>query len=403
MHSRKVKPFYGLAAIIAATHFASAACADDLPKREAILQWQGNAQVEGYRHIDRIFPTHIVRRGEKLHPLPVASSPIRPSYRVGAESGSVDEYMARNRTAGLLVISKGRIVLEKYALGVTSADRWISFSIAKSLTSTLLGAAIADGKISGVDDLVTRYIPELKGSAYDDVTIRQVLTMRSGVAWNEDYADPNSDVGRLAASMAHDSGASLIATMQKLPRAAAPGTRWHYSTGESNMIGIIVNRAVGEPLADYLSRKIWQPYGMESDASWVTDGGVEIGGCCLNVTLRDYGRIGLFAMQGGVIDGKRVVPANWMAQATRAHTDNVEGDVGYGYQWWVPSPGSFAAIGIMGQYIYIDPSRELVIAEISAWPNAGDDEHRVRQAAFPAAVAQALPAPKARKQRQRHQ
>ena len=401
MYRGKLQLLSGLAAIAVATQDGGAA-AEKLQKREALLQWRGAAKVEGYRHIDRIFSTHIVRRGAKVRPLPVAAAAIRPAYRYGAESGSADDYMARNRTAGLLVIHKGRIVLEKYALGITPQDRWISFSIAKSLTSTLLGAAIADGKIAGIDAPVTRYIPELKGSAYDGVTIRQVLTMRSGVAWNEDYADPDSDVGRLAASMAHDSGTSLIATMQKLPRAAPPGTRWHYSTGESNMIGIIVTRAVGEPLADYLSRKIWRRYGMESDASWVTDGGVEIGGCCLNVTLRDYGRIGLFAMGGGMVEGKPILPRGWMAQATSAYTDHAEGDLGYGYQWWVPSPGTFAAIGIMGQYIYVDPRRETVIAEISAWPNAGDDEHHARQAAFRAAVIRALPAAVTSRRRPRH-
>lgn len=367
---------------------APAATARELPKAEGLLRWSGDDQVAGFRNIEAIFPTRVVKRGRTVKPLPLAPEQIRPVYRLGDESGSVDDYMARDRVAGLLVISKGRIVLEKYGQGQKPTDHWISFSIAKSVTSTLLGAAIKDGKIKSVDDLVTTYIPELKGSAYDGVTLRQVLAMRSGAQWNEDYVDPNSDVGRIAASMATNKGDSLIALMAGRARAAAPGSRFLYSTGESNMVGIIVSRAVGEPLADYLSRKIWAPYGMESDASWLTDGGTEIGGCCLNMTLRDYGRFGQFILDGGVVGGESILPPGWIADATSSQSG--PGEIPYGYQWWIPRPGTYAALGIFGQAIYTNPARGLIIVQLGAWPTATGQQLSERRLAFVAAVEESL-------------
>lgn len=365
------------------------ASAKTLPRAEGLLSWRGAEQVEGFRHIDKIFPVRTVRHGPKVRPLPVAPEPIAPVYRLGAEQGGVEAYMAREHVAGLLVLHRGKIVLEKYGLGQTPSDPWISFSVAKSVTSTLLGAAIKDGKVKSVDDLVTDYIPELKGSAYEGVTLRQVLAMRSGTNWNEDYADPNSDVGRLATSMANNEGASLIGTMVKLSRAAAPGSRFLYSTGESNMIGLIVSRATGETLSDYLTRKIWQPYGMESDASWLTDGGIEVGGCCLNITLRDYARFGQFMLDGAVVDGASIVPDGWIAEATTSKSGPDE--TPYGYQWWIPSPGTYAALGIFGQAIYFNPAKDLVLVQLSAWPTATDKELSARRLAFAAAVEQSLP------------
>lgn len=373
--------------------FAGAVAAKEaeLPEAADILRWQGDAQVSGFRNIDRIFPVRVVKRGTNIRPLPRADQQIAPVLNYEGSTVSIDDYMARERVSGLLVISHGKIMFEKYGLGQKPEDRWISFSIAKSVTSTLLGAAIKDGKIKSVDDLVTAYIPELKGSAYDGVTLRQVLAMRSGAQWNEDYTDPNSDVGQLASSMAENKGASLVKMMAGRARGAAPGSRFLYSTGESNMVGLIVSRAVGEPLADYLSRKIWAPYGFESDASWLTDGGTEIGGCCLNITLRDYGRLGQFMLDGGSAGEAPLLPAGWIGDATRS--SSAPGETPYGYQWWIPVPGSYAALGIFGQSVYIDPSRQLVVAQIAAWPEASGPKYSARRLALIAAVQESLRIP----------
>lgn len=360
----------------------------ELPKAADMLRWQGDAQVAGFRNIDRIFPVRIVKRGSSVRPLPRADKQIAPLLSYDGQSVPIDDYMARERVAGLLVISHGKIVLEKYGLGQTPGDKWISFSIAKSVTSTLLGAAIKDGKIKSVDDQVTTYLPELKGGAYDGVTLRQVLAMRSGAQWNEDYVDPNSDVAQLATSMAENKGASLVKMMAGRPRAAEPGTRFLYSTGESNMVGLIVSRAVGEPLADYLSRKIWARYGFESDASWLTDGGTEIGGCCLNITLRDYGRLGQFMLDGGKTGKAELLPAGWISEATRSNSS--PGETPYGYQWWIPAPGTFAALGIFGQAVYVDPAKQLVVAQIAAWPDASGPRYSARRLALVMAVEESL-------------
>lgn len=360
----------------------------ELPKAADILRWQGDAQVAGFRNIDHIFPVRVVKRGDRIRPLPQADKHIAPLLRHDGKAVTIDDYMAGERISGLLVISHGRIVLEKYGLGQKPEDKWISFSIAKSVTSTLLGAAIRDGKIKSVDDLVTTYIPELNGSAYDGVTLRQVLAMRSGAQWNEDYTDAHSDVGQLATSMAENKGASLVRMMAGRARAADPGSRFLYSTGESNMVGLIVSRAVGEPLADYLSRKIWAPYGFESDASWLTDGGIEIGGCCLNITLRDYGRLGQFMLDGGMANGTDLLPANWIADATGSSSG--PGETPYGYQWWIPAPGTYAALGIFGQAIYVDPSKKLVVVQIAAWPDASGAQYSVKRLALVQAIEESL-------------
>lgn len=156
------------------------------------------------------------------------------------------------------------------------------------------------------------------------------------------------------------------------------------------MVGLIVSRAVGEPLANYLSRKIWAPYGFESDASWLTDGGIEIGGCCLNLTLRDYGRLGQFMLDGGVAGDARLLPAGWIGDATRSSSAATE--TPYGYQWWIPAPGTYAALGIFGQAVYVDPSRQLVVAQIAAWPDASGPAYSARRLALIKGVEASLDA-----------
>lgn len=234
--------------------------AEPPPSRERFLAWRDAEQVHGYRNIEQVFSTNLIARDERVKALPVAARTLTPRYVYGDEVGGVDDYLTRNRIAGLLVIQGGQIVLERYGLGQGGADRWTSFSVGKSVTSILIGAAIRDGHIRSVDDPVSAYIPELRDSAYGAVSIADLLKMRSGVRWNEDYADPASDVGRLVSSMAHDRGDSLVELMAALPREAPVGERFHYSTGESNLLGVLVTRATGRSLAAYLSEKIWRPY-----------------------------------------------------------------------------------------------------------------------------------------------
>ena len=187
-----------------------------------ILSWKGEEQATGYRTIEKIFKTQIIKRGSHVHPLPIAAKPIDPTFTYGGKSWTVDDYMKAYRVSGLLVLQDGKIVLEKYALGRKPTDRWTSFSVAKSVTSTLVGAAIQDGKIKSIDDPVTRYIPDLKGSAYEGVSVRQMLMMSSGVKWNEDYVDPKSDVAQAGNAVTEPGVNPMVSYLRKLPR-DAPG------------------------------------------------------------------------------------------------------------------------------------------------------------------------------------
>jgi CubicO group peptidase (beta-lactamase class C family) len=239
----------------------------------------------------------------------------------------------------------------------------------------LVGAAIKDGYIRSIADKVSDYIPDLRGSVYDNVTIEQLMTMTSGVKWNEDYGDPNSDVALFNAHKADPGVDVTVSYMRKLKREAPPGTKWLYKTGETNLIGVLASSAANKNLSDYLSEKIWQPFGMERNASWILGTtGHEISGCCIQASTRDFARFGLFMLGGGIADGKSVLPDGWIAEATMKHVDTDEHEYGYGYQWWILSDGAYSARGIFGQGIFIDPKRKLVIASNSNWPQASDDQ-----------------------------
>lgn len=335
-----------------------------------LATWSQAEREFGFANWDRIFPARTIARGKEVHPLP--EGPSLPTFSPGGEGAlQLQRNIDNFQLAGIVVLHDGRLRLERYGLGHSAGRRWVSFSVAKSITSTLVGAAIKDGHISGVDDLVTRYIPELRDSAYDGVTVRQLLTMTSGVAWNENYRDPAADVA-LFYSMPVDPGMdATVSYMRKLRRDAPPGQRWHYNTGDTNLIGVLVARATRKDLATYASEKIWSRYGMEQDASWMLDrSGHEHGGCCIQATTRDYARLGQFILDGARIDGQSILADGWLEAATHKQVDRGQPGFGYGYQWWTRDDGTFNAIGIHGQHVYIDPGRRLVIAVNSAWPVA---------------------------------
>jgi len=355
-----------------------------------ILSWRGEEQATGYRTIEKIFKTNVVRRGANVHLLPAAARPVAPAWTFDGKPWTIDSYMAAYRVSGLLVIKDGKIVLEKYALGRKPTDRWTSFSVAKSLTSTLVGAAIQDGRIKSIDDPITRYVPELKGSAYEGVSIRQMLMMSSGVQWNEDYTDPKSDVAVAGQKVTEPGVDPMVSYLRKLPRAHPPGSTFHYNTGETDLVGVLVAKATGMPMSRYASEKIWQPYGMEQDAVWMTDpGGVERGGCCISMTLRDYGRLAQFVLDGGVANGKPVVPPWWTKQATRKQISlddpKAPPGAGYGWFWWIAGPDEYDARGIFGQAIATFPKQRLIIVQNAAWPAAtGKELSQARAAMFQA-------------------
>jgi CubicO group peptidase (beta-lactamase class C family) len=362
-----------LAALILAGICGGAIAAADSehlpPGGASILSWTPEQQAWGYKNMEKLAPFRTIKRGETVHALPKGSA-IHVKFTAGDKSYDTASYMREFRASGVLVIKDGKIVLERYGLGRTEKDRWTSFSVAKSVTATLIGAAIKDGKIKSLDDKVTQYIPEMKGSAYDDVTVRQLITMTSGVKWNESYTDPNSDVAKVGLSVLEPGVNPVVSYMRRLPREAAPGTKFVYKTGETDLAGVVLSNAVGKPLADYLSDKLWRPYGMEQDGIWVEDvAGHERGGCCISMTLRDYGRIGQFMLENGFVNGQQIVPAGWTDDATSKHV----AEPPYGYFWWI-IPGGYEAEGIFGQTMSVFPKEHLVIVINSAWPAAWSKE-----------------------------
>ena len=337
-----------------------------------------------FRNIDRLVPVRVVHRGAHVSPLPISAAPLG-AVTVNSKGArhSLSDYTQQNRVSGLLVLKDGEIVLEQYALGAAPQTRWMSMSMAKSITATLIGVALHEGKISSIDDPVTKYVPSLGGSAYDGVTVRNILMMASGVRWNETYTDSASDRRHLLEAQLSQRAGSALRLMAQLPRAAAPGSILNYSTGETLVAGEVLRGAVGKPIAQYLSEKVWQPAGMESDASWWLDSpdGHEIAGSGLSATLRDFGRFGLLALNGGVVNGHRIVDATWMAEAGSAKRLSGGRLEQYGYMWWpmAVQPGSihegaFSAQGIFGQWIYVNPKERVVIVQLAAQthPSAGE-------------------------------
>ncbi|ABF53257.1 serine hydrolase domain-containing protein [Sphingopyxis alaskensis] len=356
---------------------AAAACSvpattqttDQLPKDLNVLFWTQDQRDRAFRTMETVprVVVNPIEAGDTAYPLP-QGTPIDFGL-------DVDAHMAKQRNAGLIIVQDGKIRLEKYALGHDAAGRWTSFSVAKSFTSTLVGAAVKDGYIKSLDDKVAAYIPGLKGSAYDDVSVRQLLTMTSGVKWNEDYTDPKSDVAQFNLQKPVAGEDITVSYMKGLPREAPAGSKWVYKTGETNLIGVLVSSATGKTLSQYLSEKIWKPFGMEQDAAWMLGPtGHEISGCCMSASLRDYARFGQFILNGGVAGSVNVLPDDWLASATTKQAEIGVPGRGYGYQWWTNDDGSFAAQGIFGQGIFIDPKRKLVIASNGNWPTATDPE-----------------------------
>ncbi|WP_396594634.1 serine hydrolase domain-containing protein [Brevundimonas sp. R86498] len=333
-----------------------------IPADMQVLFWPAERRERDLRRMPELIPHARIAPSPTPRPLP-AGAPLAldPSA-----------FMEAERVAGLLVIHRGQVRLERYGLGLTPTDIWDSFSMTKSLTATLVGAAVAEGAIRSTDDLVTDYLPDLAGGAYDGVRIDHVLTMTSGARWDEDYTRATSDVARFYLTPPPADADATVAYLKALPRAHPPGEHWNYNTGETNLIGVLVARATGRPLAGYLKEKIWDPAGMESPAFWMLDAqGRESGGCCVSATLRDWGRVGLMALERGVVPGGQIATPDWFGTATAQRIDFPENDRGYGSQWWTRGEGAqFEAAGIFGQLIHVDPTRDLVVVFLAAWPTA---------------------------------
>lgn len=381
-----------------------------LPKAEDFLLWPPNVQAYGYRIVDQLFNSRVIRKGGTPRSLTYGDR-LEISYESAGATYSLDDFIDRNALSGLLVLKNGKVVLEQYGLGLLPSDRWSTMSTVKSITATLVGVALQDGAIASLDDAVTIYVPSLRGSAYEEVAVKHLLTMSSGVQWNEDYADKQSDVNRYSKSLADGVPGGVFALLKALPRAHAAGTRWHYNTGDTFLLGAVLRSAVGMPLADYLSRKIWQPCGMEFDAFYTLESpdGLEIGGSRAGIALRDFGRFAQFVLDDGVVDGTRLLPDGWNEAANRRAYTFSDADRtllpqipsgaldGYGYSWWIAEDGAMTAVGFAGQRIYINRAERLAIVTLGAFPQPryrgpGEHDRLAEVVAFTEAVKSKLQA-----------
>lgn len=345
-----------------------------LPKGEDFLLLSPTDQPYAYRNVDKMFATRTILRGPACFDIPRGVE-IAPRYVTDGVERGVEDYVRRTNVAGLLVIQDGHIRLERYALGLRPEDRWSTMSTVKSMTSTLVGAAIQDGAIGGLDDAVCRYLPALRGSAYDGATVRHLLTMSSGVRWNEDYTDRHSDVNRYSKSLGDKVPGGVLAMMRELAPDVPPGSRFLYNTGDTYLLGCLLSAATGTTIAAYMADKVWARFGMEAEAFYTLEAedGQEIGGSRAGVTLRDFGRFGLFILADGVAGGVRVLPEGWVAAAATPcfaldPAANSWGASGYGYSWWLDPDGAMVAVGFAGQSLYINRRTRTVIVTLSCWP-----------------------------------
>jgi hypothetical protein len=318
--------------------------------------------VQNFSNMDQAFLTLPLDRGEG----PTAPLPYGPEWELPPQ---VSAWVEDRAVTSLLVMQGGEIRYENYFLGTAPEDRRISWSVAKSFLSALTGILLEEGAIESLDDPVTRYVPALEGSAYDGVSLRQVLQMSSGVTFDEDYLDFNSDINRMGRVLAL--GGSMDAFAAGLTETfAPPGETWQYVSIDTHVVAMALRGATGRSLTDLMTEKIIQPLGLERTPAYVTDGegtAFALGG--LNLTTRDYARFGQMILQGGQWQGRQIVPADWIAESTRASAPTEAGRIGYGYQWWIPDgspPGTYMARGIYGQYIWIDEAAEVVIVTTAA-------------------------------------
>ena len=357
--------------------------AEGYPLCRASLQVEMRCLVGLVSRRDEISPARKVPRGETMRELGRAASEPQVRYRFQGEDGSIDAYLSRNRTTGLLVMKGDMVLVERYQYDRTPAHRMTSMSMAKTVVAMLVGIALHEQRIASLDDRAEDYVRELRGTPYGETSIRDLLRMSSGIRFSEVYsgADDVATLARLSILGESEGGAATVAPFTT--RARPAGQNFQYSSGDTQVLGLVLRAATGKPLAEYLSEKIWKPMGAEADASWLIDkGGHEAAFTGLNATLRDYARFGMLLANDGAVDGRQILPAGWVNAATSPSAPqfapgkmpNLMGTgvaaFGYGYQTWL-FPGKvrqFALRGIRNQAIFVDPASKVVMVHTAAGP-----------------------------------
>lgn len=346
-----------------------------------------------FAHMDEVFPARTIAQSATPYQFVENAKDIPMQYEFADEVRALDEFLARSQTTSFLVIQDDAIVHEAYFAGYDQESTATSFSVAKSFVSTLVGIALDEGLIEDVHDPITKYVPELAGSGFDGVSIAHVLQMSSGIDFSETYDDQSSDAFTIFNRM--------FITMQPIDKITPSygthneaGREFEYASINTQALTMLLRAVTGQDMTSYLEQKLWQPLGMAHDGSWMVDNyGTEVGFMGLNATARDFAKLGLLFLHDGEFNGQQIVSAEWVAQATTPDRDflqpgQIDEDWGYQYQWWIPrdAQGDFAAIGIWGQMIYVNPAANVVIVKTSADENFKAHEYEAI-AAFRAIAA----------------
>ena len=344
-----------------------------------------------FQNTSELYPTRTVSVSEARQPLSRDEAALDGfTYEYEGETRTLADLYTAMETSGLMIIHEGEVVHESYGRGANAGTRFTTWSLVKSITSTLVGVAIADGKIDSVDDQLVKYLPEVKGTAYDGVTIKQALQMSSGIRYDPNLFDGKMDDTINFMTNSVVTGKTPVFDLAiKYKREHEPGTKFNYNTAESQVLLELIRRVTEMDAAAYLEQKIWRPLGMEHSGEWVLDRagaeGAEIGGAFYNPALRDWARFGIFVEQGGVWNGEQILPVDWVDRATISDDAHIRpGEVhpnpnrGYAWHWWTYSDGTFTASGANGQTLYIDRENDIVVARSSAWPEGyvrAHDDH----------------------------
>jgi len=326
--------------------------------------------VNNFSNMGKVFLTQTISQNGTIFKFNKSLEQLPQTFTYKGKVTAVDEFLKRRATTALLVIKNDNIAFEKYYLDTTENDRRISWSMAKSFVSILFGMQVDAGKID-IEKSVGFYLPEMKNSGYENVKIRHVLQMSSGVKWDENYLDFNSDINKMGRLLAI--GGSLDKMTTELESERTPGEEFHYVSMDTHVIGMLVRRVSGKSLVQLLQENIWNKLGMEGDAKWITDStqtAFALGG--LNLRTRDYARFGRLLLNNGRWNEQQIVSADWIKAATTPGSDYLkpaENTLGYGYQIWLPPraiPGEFFCVGVYGQFIYVNQAKNIVIVKNSA-------------------------------------
>jgi CubicO group peptidase (beta-lactamase class C family) len=369
-----ISGFFFITGVFAAPDEAILGKAEGYPLCPLAQASQTRCLIGTVSRIDEIYPARKVPKGAEVLPLKRAGKEPALSYSHTFGSSTLDEYLSRNRTTGLLVLKGDTILVERYQYERKPEQRMTSYSMAKTIVSMLFGIALHEGKIKSLDDLAEAYVLELKGHPYGATPLRHLLSMSSGVRFTENYGgkDDVAELGRLTYGRQSEGGAASVMPFRTRDRAA--GAKFSYSSAETQVLGLVVRAATGRTLAEYASEKIWQPMGAEADANWLIDkGGYEMAYASFNATLRDYARLGMLLANDGARDGKQIIPAEWVRAATTApapqfQPGQAQSYWGYGYQTWIfPGDGRrFQLRGLRGQIICVDPQTKVVVVHTAA-------------------------------------